>query len=216
VILEACVETVDEARAADTGGAARIELCADLAEQGTTPAESTTAACVAAVRIPVFVMVRVRAGRFVYSGEELAAMCRQVARARSLGAAGIVTGALRPDGTIDADAVSALVDVADTLPVTFHRAFDATPDRAAALETLVTCGVVRVLTSGGAPTAEAGAAEIARLVRQAAGRLSVIAAGRVRADNVRNIVARTGVTEVHAHVTATPDVERLVQAIRRP
>src|SRR5262245_59459546 len=107
-ILEACVETPDEAVAAERGGAARIELCANLAEQGTTPDDTLIAACVAAVIIPVFVMVRPRAGLFTYSRDEAELMHEQTARARSLGARGIVTGALTADGTIDHDVMTAI------------------------------------------------------------------------------------------------------------
>jgi copper homeostasis protein len=209
-ILEACVETVDEARAVEQGGASRIELCANLAEQGTTPDEMTIAACVAAVRIPVFVMVRPRTGNFVYTSEELASMRRQVSRARSLGASGIATGALRRGRTIDTEAMTAMLDAAGPLPLTCHRAFDLTPDRDEALETLIRLGAARVLTSGGAATADAGAGAIAALVRRAAGRIGVVAAGTIRAHNVRDVLVRTGATEVHAHVTSAAEVRTLV------
>ena len=213
-LLEACVETVDEARAAERGGAARLELCARLDEQGTTPEEDTITACLAAVAIPVFVMVRPRAGPFVYASDEVARMCRQARRARSLEVSGIVTGAMTADGLIDRDAMAAIVEAAAPLPVTCHRAFDAVCDREAALETLVRLGVSRILTSGGAPTAEAGMGQIARMVRHAAGRLVVIAGGGVRAHNVRRVVAGSGVSEVHAHLTSTDDVRALVANLR--
>ena len=209
-ILEACVETVDEARAVEQGGTSRIELCANLAEQGTTPDEAAIAACVAAVRIPVFVMVRPRAGNFVYANEELSVMRGQVFRARSLGASGIATGGLRPDRTIDTKAVAALLDAAGPLPLTFHRAFDLTPDRDEALERLIALGVARVLTAGGAATADAGAGAIAALVRRAGSRIGVVAAGTIRAHNVTDILSKTGATEVHAHVTTGAEVRALV------
>jgi copper homeostasis protein len=209
-ILEACVESLDEARAAAAGGAARIELCANLAEQGVTPDESVIAACAAAIDIPLFVMIRPRPGDFVYSGGELAMMRLQVAAARAAGARGIVTGALTPRRTIDHAAMTTLVEAAGPLPVTFHRAFDLIDDRAAALASLLALKIERVLTSGRSATASAGAAEIARLVERAGRRLIVVAGGGVRAGNVRDIVARTGVTEVHAHVTTREDVQALV------
>jgi copper homeostasis protein len=106
--------------------------------------------------------------------------------------------------------MSALVAAAGGLPLTCHRAFDAARDRDAALEELVALGVSRVLTSGGAPIAAQGTVAIARLLERAAGRIIVIAGGTVRARNVQQIVARTGVTEVHAHVTTTHDVRGLV------
>jgi copper homeostasis protein len=96
--------------------------------------------------------------------------------------------------------------------VTFHRAFDRVADRTEALETLISLGVARALTSGGASTATEGAGEIARLVRQAAGRIVIVAGGNVRADNVRDLVARTGVTEVHGHLTTAGTVGAVVEA----
>lgn len=215
-MLEACVETLEEARAAEAGGAARIELCVNLAEQGTTPPDALLASCLSVLRIPVFAMVRPRGGSFVYTPEEITTMREDVRRARALGAHGIVTGALTEAGTVAEEPMRALVEAAMPLPTTFHRAFDATTDRAGALEVLVSLGASRVLTAGGAATAAQGAAEIARLVRLAAGRLIVVAGGGIRAHNAAALVAATGVAEVHAHVTAVGDVTRLVRAANAP
>lgn len=212
-LLEACVETLDEARAAEAGGAARIELCVNLAEQGTTPPDALLASCLSVLTIPVFAMVRPRGGSFVYTRAETRTMRAQVARARALGAHGIVTGALTEAGTVAEQAMRALVEAAMPLPTTFHRAFDATIDREASLEVLIPLGVKRVLTSGGAPTAAQGAAEIARLVRLAAGRLIVVAGGSIRAPNAAALVAATGATELHAHVTSVEQVAQLVRAV---
>ena len=214
VILEACVETVEEARAAEAGGAARVELCANLADQGTTPEAARLAACVSAAAIPVFAMVRPRPGAFVYVPAERDAMEVEARRARTLGASGIVTGALTPERTIDVPAMRALVAAAGPLPVTFHRAFDLVGDRPEALETLIDLGVSRVLTSGAAATALDGAVEIARIVRQAAGRIVVVAGGGVRAHNVGEIVARSGVSEVHAHLGGEDAVRAVVSRLR--
>jgi copper homeostasis protein len=215
-LLEACVERPDEAVAAEQGGAGRIELCANLAEQGTTPSEGTLAACLARLSIPVFPIVRPRAGGFSYDAHEVEAMLRQAHRALRLGAHGVVAGALKPDGTIDRDVVVALRRAVDPAPLTFHRAFDATRDRAEALDDLIALGVARVLTSGGAPTAHEGVPEIARLVQQAAGRIIVMAGGGVRAPNVREIVSRAGVREVHARLRSREAVRRVVEALRSP
>jgi copper homeostasis protein len=215
-ILETCVETLDEACAAAAGGAARIELCANLAEQGTTPDASVTDACAAAVDIPIFVMIRPRPGDFVYSSDEVAVMRQQIAAARSHGARGIVTGALTRRQTIDLNTMAALVRAAGPLPVTFHRAFDRIDDRGAALQSLLDLGVSRVLTSGGAATAGGGADQIARLVTQAAGRLIVMAGGGIRARNVRDLLARSAVKEVHAHLTTREDVRALVANLDIP
>lgn len=159
------------------------------------------AACKAAVSIPVFVMIRPRGGGFVYSDAERDVMRRDIIIARELGADGIVIGGLRADGAVDLALVRSLVETAHGLPVTFHRAFDITPDLEVSLESLAGAGVARVLTAGGAPTAVDGAATLANLVRQAGARLVVMAGGGVREDNVRSLVSVSGVREVHVRLT---------------
>lgn len=201
VIVEACVDSVESAVAAERGGAHRLELCDALFDGGTTPSAGMIAACREAVSIPVFVIVRPRGGGFVYGESELDVMRRDVVVARSLGIDGVVIGALGPDGTVAVDQVKTLVEAAGDRAVTFHRAFDFTPDRGVALETLIATGVTRVLTSGGAPTAREGIPELASLVRQAGDRAVIMAGGGVRDENVREIVNATGVREVHVRLT---------------
>ena len=211
VLFEACVESVAEAVAAEQGGAGRIELCVNLAIDGITPPTEMIAEACRAVKIPVMVLVRPRGGEFRYEPAEVSAMLDDVARARSLGAAGVVVGALAADRRVDRAAMERLVKAADPISVTFHRAFDVVPDRIEALEMLITLGVDRVLTSGGAPTAEAGVPELKRLVEQAAGRIGILAGGRIRAGNVAAIVQATGVREVHAHTDAAAMMKALHQ-----
>lgn len=197
VLVEACVDTVASALAAEAGGAGRIELCANLIEGGTTPSAGTIALARERLGIPLFVLVRPRGGDFVHDAGEVAVMLRDVAEARRLGADGVVVGALTPDGRVDADAVRALVDAARPMDVTFHRAFDAARDHDEALDALVALGVDRVLTAGGAPSALAGAATLRRLVRRADGRLVVLAGGGLTAESVGPVVETSGVREVH-------------------
>ncbi len=197
VLLEVVVETVDAARAAGRSGAARLEICVDIASGGTTPPSSLTRAVVAAVDVPVFVIIRPRAGDFVYSAVELADMARQIDEAMTCGASGLVFGVLQPDNRVDVPRTQALIARAGGPPVTFHRAFDQTPDVDSALDDVVAAGAARVLTSGGAATALDGSARLAGLVRRAGDRLVVLAGGGVRAHNVAAIVRATGVREVH-------------------
>jgi copper homeostasis protein len=115
-----------------------------------------------------------------------------------------VLGVLTPARDIDVAATSDLVRRAQPLEVTFHRAFDRVPDLDAALDAVIQTGAGRVLTSGGAPTAAEGIPVIARLVQQARGRITIIAAGSIRQHNVAPVVRQTGVTEVHARTTGDP------------
>lgn len=218
ILVEACVESLEAAVAAALGGggAQRIELCASLSVGGTSPATATLAACLSQLAIPVFVMVRPRAGDFCYSAAEHSAMLDEIKRVKDAGAQGIVTGTLGPDGTIDKTRTGELVAAARPLPVTFHRAFDECPDPAQALETLIALGVTRVLTSGGggAATAPEGAATIARLVRLAAGRIGILAGGGITGSNVAALVRATGVREVHLSTKDADKIRRVVESVR--
>lgn len=165
--------------------------------------------------IPVVVLIRPRAGDFLYDDDEIEVMLRDVAAAASLGAAGIATGTLAADARIDTERLQRLIDAARPMSVTFHRAFDHAPDPMEALETLVAIGVDRVLTSGGAPTALAGRGTIARLVARAGSELTILAGGGVTAESAPLLAKETGVREVHvraaefvesAMVARTPNV----------
>jgi copper homeostasis protein len=197
-LLESVVESVAAARGAERAGAGRLELCVQLEGGGVTPPPDLITAVLECVSIPVFVMIRPRAGDFVYSDDEMAKALDDSTVARQRGAHGLVLGVLHPDGRIDVDRTRRLVDRADGLPVTFHRAFDAVPDQRAALEDTIAAGASRILTSGGAATAEDGIERLAALVQQAGERLTVLAGGGVRARNVVAIVTQTRVREVHA------------------
>ncbi len=200
VLLESCVDSVASTIASSEGGAHRVELCDNLVEGGTTPSAGMIARCVERSTIPVFVIVRPRGGDFLYDDDEAAVMAADIRTAVTLGASGIVTGALRAEGTIDREITRRLMELARPLPVTFHRAFDLTRDLQEALDALLELGVDRVLTSGGAPRAIDGTEVIAELVHQAGPALSVMAGGGVRANHVAQLVERTGVREVHARL----------------
>jgi copper homeostasis protein len=198
VLIEACVDSVASAVAAEWGGSQRLELCENLGVGGTTPSTELIDAVRARVGIPIMVMIRPRGGSYVHCRAELDQMRRDIGAAKEHGADGVVLGVLDAANRVDVKATNELVTLAADMPVTFHRAFDIVPDLSIALEALVTAGVARVLTSGGAPTALAGAPMLASLVRRAGERIRIMAGGKVRGGNVREIAATSGVTEVHA------------------
>jgi copper homeostasis protein len=214
-LIEAAVETLDAALIAERAGADRIELCDNLAEGGTTPGSALIAAVTARTRLPVFVMIRPRAGDFVYSDSEYEMMARDIEQARATGVAGIVTGLLTSDGQVDIERTRALVVSAGELPVTFHRAIDRAVNLPTAIEHAIEAGARRVLTSGGAATALEGVNVIAALVNQAGKRISIVVGGGVREHNVRTVIARTGVREVHARLVDEAQMRGLVDAVRR-
>jgi copper homeostasis protein len=196
ILLEVCVDTPAGLAAAIAGGADRIELCAALALQGLTPAPGLMAIA-AQAPIPVYPMIRPRNGDFCYDAGDLDAMRRDIDAVRAYGLAGVVIGANRPDGQLDLDALELLVAHSQGLGMTLHRSFDLVPEQSVALEAAVALGFERILTSGGALTAEAGAAAIAALVEQAADRIAILAGAGVRPGNIADLVRRTGVREVH-------------------
>ena len=117
------------------------------------------------------------------------------------------------DGRVDVETTREMVEASGGLPVTFHRAFDETPDPIEALDRVVDSGAARILTAGGRSTALDGSAVLADLVRRAAGRIVIIAAGSVRAENVVELIARTGVREVHARFEDEARTRRLVDLL---
>jgi copper homeostasis protein len=211
VLLEACVDSLELAVAAERGGAERIELCDRLDIGGTTPSKELIEQVVAAVRIPVNPIIRVRGGDFVHSDAEVEQMKRDTEMAARAGAAGIVLGILTPDRTVDAKRTRAVMSVAPHIPATFHLAFDATRDLTEALDAVAAIGIARVLTRGGGETALNGVEGLHDLVERST-TVRIMAGGKVRADNAEEIVRRSGVTEVHSRGTEVADI---VAAARR-
>jgi copper homeostasis protein len=214
ILVEAAVESFESAVAAERSGADRIELCANLSDGGTTPSAELIAAVAERVRIPVFVLIRPHGGGFVYADDEINGMTRDIGLAGGIGVGGIVTGALASNGRVEVTHTRALVKAAAGLPVTFHRAFDFTENQPDALEQVIALGVSRVLTSGGAATALEGTPAIAALVVRARGRIAIIAGGGVREQNVRNVIARTGVREVHTRFIDEAQMRGLVDVVK--
>lgn len=214
VVIEACVESLEAALAAERGGADRLELCANLDVGGTTPSAELLAAVKSRVGIPVFTMIRPRGGSFVYTAADRDEMRRDITAVRERGADGLVLGMLDERGRVDVPGMRDVLADADGLPVTFHRAFDEIADQHAALDLLMELGVGRVLTSGGGASALEGADAIRSLVEHAGERIRVMAGGGVRAHNARELVRLTGVSELHArcevHALRIADIRRVV------
>ncbi len=195
--IEVCLDSVESARAAEQGGAQRVELCDNLVEGGTTPSLGMIETTRAAIRIGLQVMIRPRGGDFLYSPDEFAVMKRDVTAAKAAGADGVVFGLLNADGTIDRARTAELIAVARPMNVTFHRAFDMTRDAFGALETLTELGVNRVLTSGQEPSVLEGASLISELVRRARDRIIVMPGCGITPRNLARILEICHPKEIH-------------------
>lgn len=201
-VLEIAANSLESALAAQAGGADRVELCGNLGEGGTTPSCGTLAVARERLRIPLYVLIRPRGGDFVYSPAEWEAMRRDVELCVRLGCDGVVIGALDAHGEVDVAGCAALVRAAGPLGVTFHRAIDCARDPLRALEAAIGLGCERVLSSGQADTAPAGAAAIAALVARAAGRIAVMAGAGVTPQALAALAREAGVEEFHASARA--------------
>lgn len=198
MIKEACVESLAEARMAQENGADRIELCADLANDGLTPAFSLMKKACKQLDIPVMVMARPRVGNFVYTDGELVQTKIAINFAKEAGVQGVVIGLLTSDNKIDEPHTRMLAEYAQPLEVTFHKAIDELEDPAEGVKVLKTIpGITRVLTSGGKPTAIEGQETIRKMIAEAEGKITILVAGKVLNSNVDEIQKLTGANELH-------------------
>jgi copper homeostasis protein len=183
--LEICAYSVESCINAQQAGANRVELCGGMGEGGTTPSYGTIALAREKTTIPIYVMIRPRGGDFVYTEDELESMRRDIDMAKQLKVAGVVIGILLPDGTVDVATSKELIERAKPLGVTFHRAFDLTPDPVKALEDVIEAGAERILTSGQQANVTLGADLIGKLTELAGDRIEIMAGAGVGPDNVK-------------------------------
>jgi copper homeostasis protein len=204
ITLEVCANSITSALAAQEGGAVRVELCDNLEAGGTTPSPGQITVARKLLNIKLYVLIRPRGADFLYSDVEFQTMLEDVKYCVEAGCDGIVTGILKADGTIDIERNSQLIQLAKDggLGATFHRAFDMCNDQQQALEAIINMGFERILTSGGRSTAVEGSRAIADLVKQADGRIAIMAGSGITEINVADLVMFTGVTEVHGTLQA--------------
>lgn len=198
IVFELCAENIEACLAAHAGGADRIELCCALGEGGLTPSHGLIRQAVKKSGLPVHVLLRPRSGDFIYTAGELDVIREDLRHARSVGASGIVVGLMRADGSVEVERMCELVEMAHPLEVTFHRAFDHSTSQEQALEDVIATGCRRVLTSGGQRNVMRGAESLARLVKQAAGRIEIAVGGGLRLGNATAVARTTGAQHFHA------------------
>ncbi|CAI8205127.1 MAG: Copper homeostasis protein CutC [Formosa sp. Hel1_33_131] len=205
MLLEICANSFKSALNAQQAGAQRIELCVELGVGGITPSFGMVEQVLAHVTIPVFVLIRPRSGHFCYTNSELTVMQADIKRYKSMGCHGFVSGVLNQDQTINISAVKQLIVACGSLPFTFHRAFDWTPDPIKALDSLISLGVNRVLTSGQAASAFEGLDSLIKFKSYSENRLIIMPGGGVTTENILKFKANM-FTEIHASATSVREL----------
>lgn len=200
--LEICANSFASAKAATIGGAHRVELCENMAEGGTTPSYAQIKFSKSLPNIEIWPIIRPRGGDFLYSDDEFELMKADIQLCKELHCDGVVIGILTANGSIDKKRCAELIALASPMPVAFHRAFDMSNDLAKALEDLIELGIVRVLTSGGCPSAALGTQQIAQLVKQAKGRIEIMPGAGVNAENIQQLRKETGAHNFHSSARA--------------
>jgi copper homeostasis protein len=203
-LLEVCSGSIADAMIAEQAGANRIEFCMDLREGGLTPSFVQIDMLRERLNIDLFVIIRPRGGDFLYSDDEFEAMQREIRFCGKAGCDGVVTGILRADGSVDRERNARLVNLTHEagMGITFHRAFDRAANLSVALEDVISLGFDRILTSGGCSTAEKGIDVISSLVKQAAGRISIMPGAGVTPENIKTIIEQTGAHEIHGTMSS--------------
>ena len=199
-LIEICLENAESVITAERGGADRVELCSSLFEGGLSPSLGTLIAARRHTHIPISAMVRPRGGDFCYSDIEYEIMKEEVRIFRENGADSIVFGILNPDGTVDKSRTAELISIARPLPVTFHRAFDMTRDPFEALETLVSLGVDRILTSGQEASVVEGLDLLSELIRRAGDRIIIMPGCGITERNFRKVDDTLHAREYHVYL----------------
>ena len=196
-ITELCTPTLEAAIAAEHSKADRIELCQDIKNGVTTPPRAEIEFCLNHLKLKTNVLIRPRAGNFVYSNAEFEVIKNDVVYCKNLGVNAVVVGFLHDDFTIDINKTTEVVNLAKPMEVTFHRAFDVCADWKTALEQIIQCGCTRILTSGQKPTAVEGAENIKQMVKQAGNRIIILAGSGITMENYQQLIDLTEVKEVH-------------------
>lgn len=198
-IVEVCIDSADSAQIAQEAGAYRVELCANLAEGGTTPSFGLIKLVRELLTIQLYVLLRPRGGDFYYSNLEFEILKQDLHNCGKAACDGVVIGMLNTNGTIDVDRCGKLIEIAKQygMGVTFHRAFDRCSNLFEELEKVIGLGCERILTSGGYPTAEEGAPVIKQLIEKAKQRITIMPGSGVTPENATQLAEKTGATELH-------------------
>lgn len=206
-LLEICCFNENSALIAQDSGADRIELCENYSQGGISPGIGLLEKLLPKIQIPIYCMVRPRGGNFVYSNSEMEIMRKEILERKTLGIQGFVLGILDSNRKLDSKLLKALVELANPLPITFHRAFDEVSHPELALEEIINLGFVRILTSGQKSKAWEGRFLIKDLVKRAEDRISIMPGSGIRSENILALAEETGSSEFHSSCLLSRDSE---------
>ena len=204
-ILECCVDSVESAINAASGGASRIELCSNLIIGGTTPDSALVVEIRKHTDIRIHALIRPRFGDFCYSKYEMEIMKSQIKALKEAGVEGVVIGVLDEDGNLNLEAMKELIEAADGLSITLHRAFDMCRDPFKAMEEAIALGVNTILTSGQKQSAWEGRELLADLIQKADGRIDIMAGAGIGAAVIEKLIPETKGTTYHMSGKITLD-----------
>lgn len=195
--LEVCVDSVQSAIEAQKGGADRVELCGNLIIGGTSPGKALFTQVRKYTDLEIRVLLRPRFGDFCYDEYEFAMMKEDTQMYKELGADGLVTGILLPDGTLNMQQMQELIRIAGSMDTALHRAFDVSCDPFVTLEQAISLGMKTILTSGQRNRAWEGRELLKSLVKESDGRIEIMAGAGISPDIIPELVPYTGVTACH-------------------
>lgn len=197
MIFEVCAFNIQSAIIAQKAGAARVELCDNPIEGGTTPSYGTIREAREKISLLLYPIIRPRSGNYFYNEDEYNIIKRDIQICRELGCDGISVGAQKIDGEIDTDMMKRIVEWAGPLGVTCNRVFDCSPDPFKALEEIIGCGCERILTSGQKSAAPDAGILLGKLVKQAGSRIIIMPGAGIKSTNIKKLVEESGAREYH-------------------
>lgn len=196
-ILEACVDCVESALAAQEGGASRVELCSDLVIGGVSPSLPLFRQLRKYTDLKIRVLLRPRYGDYCFSSYECDELDEEIAMFREAGADGVVVGILNPDGTLNTEQLARFKATAGAMDIALHRAFDVCADPLHAMEQMIELGYNTILTSGQKATAWEGRDLLRKLQEASRGRIEILAASGIGRDMIEKLVPYTGISSYH-------------------
>ena len=196
LVVECCANSIESAINGQKGGTNRIELCTELESGGITPLHKEITLAKSLLNIPIFVLIRPRKGNFIYTEKEFQQIISDIEFCKKSGCEGVVIGSLNLDGSINKEQTSEMVKIAKPMEVTFHRAFDESKDIENDLNSIISCGCDRLLTSGKEENVELGYKNLKKIIQLSEGRIKVMAGSGVSHTNIEKLY-NIGIREFH-------------------